>query len=148
MTLTLEDMSVEEFEAFRGMSVQNYAKQNIKSGTWTEKEAFEKSEQVYEKMILDGRSSSNHYFWSITNEQGERMGWLWLYAMLIRFIRKRKRLSIPLDCMKPFAEKGWLNWRFKRWMKGQESLVRKDLLFMCLRTTRQPSIFIRRWAMP
>lgn len=24
MTLTLEDMSVEEFEAFRGMSVQNY----------------------------------------------------------------------------------------------------------------------------
>ncbi|MDP4124421.1 MAG: GNAT family N-acetyltransferase, partial [Bacillota bacterium] len=45
MALTLEDMTEEEFEAFRVMSVQNYAKQNITSGTWTEKEAFEKSEQ-------------------------------------------------------------------------------------------------------
>lgn len=43
MTLTLEDMSVEEFEAFRGMSVQNYAKQNIKSGTWTEKDSKNRS---------------------------------------------------------------------------------------------------------
>ncbi|MCI4139389.1 GNAT family N-acetyltransferase, partial [Bacillus vallismortis] len=64
MTLTLEDMTVEEFEAFRGVSVQNYAKQNIKSGTWTEKEAFEKSEQAYENMIPEGRNSSNHYFWN------------------------------------------------------------------------------------
>lgn len=116
MALTLEDMSMEEFEAFRGMSVQNYAKQNIQSGTWTEKEALEKSEQAYENMIPNGRSSSNHFFWNITNEQGERMG--------------------------------WLNWRFKVWMKEQESLVRKDLLSMCLRITRQPSIFIRRWDMP
>lgn len=116
MALTLEDMTEEAFEAFRGMSVQNYAKQNIKSGTRTEKEAFEKSEQSYKKMIPDGRNSSKHYFWNIANEQGERM------------------------C--------WLNWRFKRWMKEQESLARKDLLFMCLHTTRQPSIFIRRWAMP
>ncbi|MCY9190505.1 GNAT family N-acetyltransferase [Bacillus sp. FSL R5-0560] len=80
MALTLEDMTVEEFKAFRGMSVQNYAKQNIASGTWTEKEAIEKSEQAYEKMIPDGRNSSNHTFWNITNEQGERIGWLWLYA--------------------------------------------------------------------
>ncbi|WP_413286966.1 GNAT family N-acetyltransferase [Bacillus mojavensis] len=80
MALTLEDMTVEEFKAFRGMSVQNYAKQNIASGTWTEKEAIEKSEQAYEKMIPDGRNSSNHNFWNITNEQGERIGWLWLYA--------------------------------------------------------------------
>ncbi|MFO3790450.1 GNAT family N-acetyltransferase [Bacillus mojavensis] len=80
MALTLEDMTVEEFKAFRGMSVQNYAKQNIASGTWTEKEAMEKSEQAYEKMIPHGRNSSNHTFWNITNEQGERIGWLWLYA--------------------------------------------------------------------
>ncbi|MEC1667022.1 GNAT family N-acetyltransferase [Bacillus mojavensis] len=80
MALTLEDMTVEEFKAFRGMSVQNYAKQNIASGTWTEKEAIEKAEQAYEKMIPDGRNSSNHNFWNITNEQGERIGWLWLYA--------------------------------------------------------------------
>lgn len=37
MAFTLEDMTEEEFEAFRGMSVQNFAKQNITSGTWTEK---------------------------------------------------------------------------------------------------------------
>ncbi|MEC1627089.1 GNAT family N-acetyltransferase [Bacillus mojavensis] len=80
MALTLEDMTVEEFKAFRGMSVQNYAKQNIASGTWTEKEAIEKAEQAYEKMIPDGRNSSNHNFCNITNEQGERIGWLWLYA--------------------------------------------------------------------
>lgn len=146
MALTLEDMTVEEFEAFRGMSVQNYAKQNIQSGTWTEKEAFEKSEQAYEKMIPNGRNSSNHFFWNITNEEGK--GWAGSGCMLIRFIRKRKRLSIPLDCMKPFAVKGWLNWRFKVWMKEQESLGRKDLLSMCLHITRQPSIFIRRWDMP
>lgn len=77
MTLTLEDMTVAEFEAFREMSVRNYAKQNIMSGTWTEKEAFEKSEQAYEKLIPNGRNSSNHFFWKITNEQGERMGWLY-----------------------------------------------------------------------
>ncbi|MFJ9290679.1 GNAT family N-acetyltransferase [Bacillus sp. 7705b] len=80
MALTLEDMTVEEFEAFRGMSVQNYAKQNIQSGTWTEKEAFEKSEQAYEKMIPNGRNSSNHFFWNIRNDLGENIGWLWLYA--------------------------------------------------------------------
>ncbi|WP_416723326.1 GNAT family N-acetyltransferase [Bacillus stercoris] len=80
MTLTLEAMTLKEFEAFRGMSVQNYAKQNITSGTWTEKEALEKSEQAYENMIPNGLDSSNHYFWNITNDQGERRGWLWLYA--------------------------------------------------------------------
>ncbi|AUS12838.1 GNAT family N-acetyltransferase [Bacillus subtilis] len=80
MTLTLEAMTLKEFEAFRGMSVQNYAKQNITSGTWTEKEALEKSEQAYESMIPNGLDSSNHYFWNITNVQGESMGWLWLYA--------------------------------------------------------------------
>ncbi|MGG1227759.1 GNAT family N-acetyltransferase [Bacillus halotolerans] len=80
MALTLEDMTVEEFEAFRGMSVQNYAKQNIQSGTWTEKEAFEKSEQAYENMIPNGRNSSNHHFWNIRNDLGENIGWLWLYA--------------------------------------------------------------------
>lgn len=80
MAFTLEDMTEEEFEAFRGMSVQNYAKQNITSGTWTEKEALEKSEQAYENMVPNGRDSGNHYFWNITNDQGERMGWLWLYA--------------------------------------------------------------------
>ncbi|AOY06188.1 GNAT family N-acetyltransferase [Bacillus subtilis] len=80
MAFTLEDMTEEEFETFRGMSVQNYAKQNTTSGTWTEKEAFEKSEQAYENMIPNGRDSSNHYFWNITNDQRERMGWLWLYA--------------------------------------------------------------------
>ncbi|WP_039075743.1 GNAT family N-acetyltransferase [Bacillus sp. MSP13] len=80
MAITLVDMTAEEFGAFRGMSVQNYAKQNIESGTRTEKEALEKSEQAYEKMIPNGRNSSNHYFWNITNEQGERIGWLWLYA--------------------------------------------------------------------
>lgn len=57
MAFTLEDMTEEEFEAFRGMSVQNFAKQNITSGTWTEKEAFEKSEQAYENMIPNGRDS-------------------------------------------------------------------------------------------
>ncbi|KAF1677673.1 GNAT family N-acetyltransferase [Bacillus sp. SKDU12] len=80
MTLTLEDMTVEEFEAFRRMSVQNYAKQNITSGTWTKDEALEKSEQAYRNMVPEGRNSSNHYFWNIINEQGERMGWLWMYA--------------------------------------------------------------------
>ncbi|MGY4670466.1 hypothetical protein ACVW0X_000643 [Bacillus subtilis] len=146
MALTLEDMTEEEFEAFRVMSVQNFAKQNITSGTWTEKEAFEKSEQAYENMIPNGRDSSNHYFWNITNDQGERMGWLWLYADPLH--PQKERLSIPLDCMKPFAEKDLLNWRFKRLMKEQESLVRKGWLYMYLHTTRQPSIFIRRWAMP
>lgn len=146
MAFTLEDMTEEEFEAFRGMSVQNYAKQNITSGTWTEKEALEKSEQAYENMVPNGRDSSNHYFWNITNDQGKE--WAGSGCMLIRFIRKRKRLSIPLDCMKPFAEKDLLNWRFKRLMKEQESLVRKGWLYMYLHTTRQPSIFIRRWAMP
>ncbi len=61
MALTLEDMSMEEFEAFRGMSVQNYAKQNIQSGTWTEKEALEKSEQAYENMIPNGRNSKQSF---------------------------------------------------------------------------------------
>lgn len=146
MAFTLEDMTEEEFEAFRGMSVQNYAKQNITSGTWTEKEAFEKSEQAYENMIPNGRDSNNHYFWNITNDQGERMGWLWLYAD--PFHPQKEAFIYSFGLYEAFPEKDLLNWRFKCLMKEQESLVWKGWLYMYLHTTRQPSIFIRRWAMP
>lgn len=105
-----------------------------------------KSEQAYEKMIPNGRNSSNHYFGA--SQMNKEKGSAGSGCMLIRTIRKRKRLSIHLECMRPSAEKGWRNWRFKRWMKEQESLARKDLLSMCLRTTRQPFISIKRWAMP
>ncbi|MGP3748488.1 GNAT family N-acetyltransferase [Bacillus sp. 3A_MP1] len=72
-----------DFERIRSLSRDVRAKlcetkHNV--GNLDGKEALEKSEQAYENMIPNGLDSSNHYFWNITNDQGERRGWLWLYA--------------------------------------------------------------------
>lgn len=108
MAVCFEEMTVGEFEAFRRVSLKNYAKQNIKSGTWTEKEAFEKSEKVFR---MDETAAIKFFGTSGMTLEKTLAG---CGCMLTRTIRKKRRLFIHLACMKLFAEKGWLNWRFRR----------------------------------
>ncbi len=146
MAFTLEDMTEEEFEAFRGMSVQNYAKQNITSGTWTEKEAFEKSEQAFENMIPNGRDSSNHYFWNITNDQGERMGWLWLYAD--PFHPQKEAFIYSFGLYEAFRGKGLAQLALQTLDERARELGAERLALHVFAHNETASIFIRRWAMP
>lgn len=74
----LREMSASEFEKYKEDAINTYAKEKIKSGSWSEDEAFNMSKSEYDKLLPDGLNSSNNYLFSILNETDEVIGMIWL----------------------------------------------------------------------
>ena len=74
----LRKMSASEFEKYMENAINTYAKEKIKSGNWSEDEAFHMSKSEYDKLLPDGLNSSNNYLFSILNETDEVIGMIWL----------------------------------------------------------------------
>ncbi|MGK9430866.1 GNAT family N-acetyltransferase [Bacillus atrophaeus] len=79
MPITLKPMEEREFQAFCAYSNQHYAKEKVTAGTWTEEEADEKAKAALHQLLADGLQTQHHRHWTITRNETESIGWLWLY---------------------------------------------------------------------
>ncbi|WP_326182633.1 GNAT family N-acetyltransferase [Bacillus sonorensis] len=78
--LSLSPMSKKDFTAYSTYSIEHYAIEKVKAGTWTAAEAVAKAEEQIQQLLPNGTETANHHLFSIVNEQGEVMGWAWFYA--------------------------------------------------------------------
>ncbi len=74
----LRPMSAREFEDFIAWAKEDYAKEQIKAGAWSEEQASELSAQTFAKQLPDGlETPSNNLFIIERAEDGQSIGYLW-----------------------------------------------------------------------
>ena len=77
--IRLVEMTDEEFSDFRERSIATYAESNVLAGEWLEAEALEKSRGIHARLLLEGRLTFQHIFYSIYHEAtGKSVGNVWL----------------------------------------------------------------------
>ncbi len=65
-------MTEEDFKTYHAYSIQHYAMEKVKAGTWTVAEAMEKAEEQFAALLPNGIETNNHHLWSIN--QGRQRG--------------------------------------------------------------------------
>lgn len=76
--IKLKKMSKKEYKVFIKDSIKRYAKEGIKSGIWTKKEALKESKAQYKRNLGKGFKESKYDFYNIHNDKTEKIGYLWL----------------------------------------------------------------------
>lgn len=90
-------MSKKEYKTFINKSIKRFAKENVKSGFWKQKEALEESKSQYKRNMGKGYKESKYDFYNILNNNHEKVGYLHLskeYKLLFIseiYIRKKYR---------------------------------------------------------
>lgn len=69
--LSLSPMSKKDFTAYSTYSIEHYAIEKVKAGTWTAAEAVAKAEEQIQQLLPNGTETANHHLFSIVNEQGK-----------------------------------------------------------------------------
>lgn len=75
--VTLEPMSAQEWERWRGTAVRAYAADKVRVGTWSAEDAEARSERAFAELLPEGRDTGGHELRSIVTEAGETVGVLW-----------------------------------------------------------------------
>ncbi|NDI34108.1 GNAT family N-acetyltransferase [Chengkuizengella sediminis] len=78
MTFELIPMTAVHYEKFTSHSINHFANQKVKAGTWLQEDALNKSKETYEHLLPQGLNTNLHYLLSIVNE-GQTIGWLWYF---------------------------------------------------------------------
>ncbi len=76
--ITLEKMTKKVYKVFIKKSIKRYAKEGIKIGYWTKKEAYKESKAQYKRNLGKGYKEPKFYFYKILNNEHKKMGYLWL----------------------------------------------------------------------
>lgn len=76
--ITLEQMSIAAFGAWRKQAIKNYAINKIKALTWTPEEASEKARAEYLNLLPHGLHTQGELFWTIKHN-GDPIGTLWVH---------------------------------------------------------------------
>ena len=74
----LEPLQQEDFERFLEREIQNYAADHVRNGNWPAQGANERSRQEFERLLPDGIRSKDQYLYSIVDEDGNKIGVLWV----------------------------------------------------------------------
>ena len=85
--IKLKKMTKKEYKVFIKNSIRRYAKEGVKSGIWSKKEALKESKTQYKRNLGKGFKESKYDFYNIHNEKDEIIGYLWL-------MKERKLLFI------------------------------------------------------
>lgn len=76
--VTLNDMTELEYESFKTIQIELYAKDKIKAGSWSIKEANKKAKDSFNYFVPYGMGTENHYFYSILDtDLRKSVGGLW-----------------------------------------------------------------------
>lgn len=76
--VTLEPMTEDEFVAYLQWAIPDYAQDNVRSGSWSESEALQKSEDQFRELLPQGLHTPDRYHFSIRDpELNRNVGMLW-----------------------------------------------------------------------
>lgn len=59
--IRLMPMTEEDFKTYQVYSIQHYAMEKVKAGTWTVAEAMEKAEEQFAALLPNGIETNNHH---------------------------------------------------------------------------------------
>lgn len=77
--VNLEMISDYEFNAFMENSIEEYAREKIRSGNWKESEAIELSRKSFQNLLPEGKNTRGHSIMSILDrDNGKNIGVIWV----------------------------------------------------------------------
>lgn len=75
----LEPMSIEQYESWLYLAIEEYATEKIQAGNATADEARDVSKHEFDQLLPDGLNTSNNYLFNVRDEDGDHIvGTLWL----------------------------------------------------------------------
>lgn len=81
--IELVPMTEKEFGGFLDHSIEDYAEDKVRAGTWSKAEALARSRREHKTLLRDGLRSKYHHLYTIRETQGgEAVGVLWFRANL------------------------------------------------------------------
>lgn len=75
--LKLERMSETDFNTVKGKMIADYAKDKVKVGHWSDRDALELSKEALDKILSDGIATPNHYLLN-AYENEIKVGFVWM----------------------------------------------------------------------
>ena len=101
----LEPMTIAQFEKWKPASIADYARQHVRGGRWTAREALRKSREEFEKLLPKGMATPQHRFFSIVRLPDRKaVGMLWIQ------VEKKPRPAafiFNIEIYKPFRRRGY-----------------------------------------
>jgi ribosomal protein S18 acetylase RimI-like enzyme len=73
-------MSEEAWEAWRIVSIREYAAEKVRAGAWPAETADQRAAAAFATFLPDGRQTAGHEFRSIIDEASESIGAIWFAA--------------------------------------------------------------------
>lgn len=118
--VSLEPISDYEFNAYMEKSIEEYAKEKVRSGNWKEDEAMELSKNSFLKLLPDGKNTKGHAVMSIVDrENGKNIGVLWVewknrefnssYIWDIVIYKEFRRMGYGYSAMKELEKMAKIN---------------------------------------
>ena len=104
--LKLVAMTAPEFEAFLEHGIQEYARDRVQAGFWTETESLARSRKEHRALLPDGIKSRYHHFYTIQDSNGgDSVGVLWLKTDLDS--SRGAGFIFDLEIHEPYRRKGY-----------------------------------------
>lgn len=76
--IKLVKMNEPEFQEYKTIMIKNYAKDQIKDGTWISDQALELAEKSIDKFLPEGLKTKDHYIFLIIDQRtNEKIGAIW-----------------------------------------------------------------------
>ncbi|MMZ62167.1 putative N-acetyltransferase YycN [compost metagenome] len=75
--IKIRNMSEKEFEQFKEWSVNDYAKDLIKSKMSSDKDAYKCAEKEFNELLPMGLSTKNNFLYVMINHSLEKIGFIW-----------------------------------------------------------------------
>lgn len=97
----LEPIQQEDFERFLEREIRGYAEDHVRNGNWSPEGALERSKKEFEHYLPDGIHSKDQYLYSIIDENGNKIGVLWVQ------VKEQKAFIFDFVIDEAFRGKGY-----------------------------------------
>lgn len=100
--IKLRPMTEREFEAFRRVSLEDYAQERARNLGTPVEEQRASAERQYAELLKDGLQTEGHRLWKIMDETGEVVGDLW-----VRIADGKRAFIFFIGIDEPHRRKGY-----------------------------------------
>ena len=97
----LEPLQQVDFERFLERGIREYAEDHVRNGNWPAQGALERSRKEFEHYLPEGLHSKDQYLWSLLNEEGNKIGVLWVQ------VKEQKAFIFDFRIDEEFRGKGF-----------------------------------------
>nr|WP_249435699.1 GNAT family N-acetyltransferase [Paenibacillus sp. Marseille-Q4541] len=73
-------MNQEEYEQYISYAIEDYAKDKVASGNWSEEESIDRSRQEFARLLPKGEKSEFNHLYSIFHDE-QHIGMIWIAPM-------------------------------------------------------------------